>query len=335
MRNATAVLVVLALGVCACRAVCEEGAAAPDMAPIKHSDLVQRFDGCEVDWGTQMMYASAEAPLPSAEKVPNRARALLMARDYAKMDAVARLLALIEQTTVTYQGNGKDLMDADKNLRQTIVGYVKNVQIIRVEKTRSGDVDSVRVTVGTKVYGADTPGSAFLDKLAGAEKAMQPPLMELPVEISVRSDIRVLPLPRSAGKPASSRPIDASVEFFAPPSQGPYTSLVVDARGYDIPRAISPKVRKVNGDQVYGILGSKTDPGIREGTVCYAATLESARESDKCGDNPLIVRAIGRGGGKSMCDVVISDKSATQVITENRATGFLDARKVIFVVDPA
>lgn len=307
---------------------------APASPPVTRSELVQKFAGGEIDWGRQMMYASAEAPMQPEDKVPNRARAYLAAKDFAKMEAIARLLAVVEGTTVTYQGSGKDLMDQDAGLRQTIEGYVKNVEIVSSEKVRVDGGDAVRVTVGTRIYGESTPGSAFLDKLAGAEKPKQPPLMELPDVISVTVSMTVDARARSYELPASSRPVDASVEVIAPPSQGPYTSLVVDARGFSVPLAISPKIRKHNGDQVYGILGSKSDPAIRQGTVSYARTLEAARDSDRCGDNPLIVRAVGRGGGRSMCDVVVSDKTAGQIAAENQVSGFLNARRVIFVVDP-
>lgn len=328
----TTVLVALAAF---CAGALADDAASPEIVAIKHSDLVQKVNGGEIDWGKQMMYASAEAPMQPEDKVPNRARAYLAAKDFAKMEAIARLLAVVEGTTVNYQGSGKDLMDHDAGLRHTIEGYVKNVEIISSEKVKVDGGDAVRVTVGTKIYGEATPGSAFLDSLAGVEKPKQPPLMELPVEISVTVTVQVAPVvPPTTAAPASSRPVDASVEIIAPPSEGPYTSLVVDARGYGVPQAISPKIRKLNGDQVYGILGSKSDPAIRQGTVSYARTLESARECDRCGDNPLIVRAVGRGGGMSMCDVVISDKAAAQALEENAASGFLTGRRVIFVVDP-
>jgi hypothetical protein len=303
-------------------------------AMVERSELVQKVQDGEIDWGKQMMYASAEAPMQPEDKVPNRARAFLAARDFAKMDAIASLLAVVEGTTVTYQGSGKELMDQDTGLRRTIEGYVKNVEIISSERVQTDGGDAVRVTVGTRIYGESTPGSAFMDKLAGTEKPKQPPLMELPDVISVTVNVTLSAAAREHGMPASSRPVDAGVQFVAPPSEGPYTSLIIDARGFGVPQAISPKVRRLNGDHVYGILGSKSDPAIRQGTLSYARSLEGARECDRCGDNPLIVRAVGRGGGRSMCDVVVSDKVASQIIAEDGITGFLEARRVIFVVDP-
>jgi hypothetical protein len=249
------------------------------------------------------------------------------------MEAIARLLTVVEGTTVTYQGLGKDLMDEDTDLRRTIEGYVKNVEIISSGTVQTEGGSVVRVTVGTKIYGEATPGSAFLDKLAGTEKPKQPPLMELPYEISVSVRVRVDNVGQRSDLPASSRPFDAVVEVIAPPAQGPYTSLVVDARGYGVPQAISPKIRTLNGDQVYGILGAKTDPAIRQGTVSYAGSLEAARDCEKCGSNPLVVRSVGRGGGRAMCDVIVSDKIASHVAQENGISGFLDTRRVIFVVD--
>ncbi len=55
--------------------------------------------------------------------------------------------------------------------------------------------------------------------------------------------------------------------------------------------------------------------------------------SSRCGDNPLIVKAVGRAGGMAMCDVVVSDQDADLILAENHKTKFLDQCKVIFVVD--
>lgn len=315
----------------------ENGDEKPENAEITLSDLVQRVPGGDIDWGRQMLYAAGEGLMPDASKEPNRARAYLQAKDYAKMAAIANLMMTIEDATVTYEGSGREFMEQDDGLRKTIVGYVKNVEILRSETITQGSDKVVRVTVGTRLYGSATPGSAFLDKLARTEKPKQPPLIQIPLQ---RSDPRparsgvVASGSRQWSGPATSRPVDLTTMPASSQQRSPYTSLVVDARGFSVPHAISPKIRKLNGDQIYGSVADKSEIALQNGTVDYVRTPERAGESERCGKSPLVVTAIGRGGGRSMCDVIIADDVARLVVEENAKSKFLDELKVIFVVDP-
>lgn len=71
------------------------------------------------------------------------------------------------------------------------------------------------------------------------------------------------------------------------------------------------------------------------GRACrsYATTLKDAEANQRCGGNPLIIRAIGRAGGKFYSDPVISDADAQLLLAENAKSGFLDSFNVIFIKD--
>jgi len=348
MCNRIAYVTAVLLMACAAGAAAQEGAGRADEgAQIEFSDLVQSVGTGHVDWGSRMMYAWGEGVMPSASEEPNRARAYLRAKEYGKMAAIANLLMLIEGTNITSEGTGRDYM-ADVTLRQKIEGYVKNVQILRAEKITGKDGTIVKVWVGTPIFGRETPGTAFLETLAEVDKPKQPKLIEIPLARAVprpstpvdraeaeerERTLQRLGLPR-VGLIAASRPIDPDTTVPPIRQQGPFTSLIVDARGFGVPQAMCPKIRKLNGDQVYGGVPSKSDPAVLEGLVSYARTPEGARSSDRCGSNPLIVAAIGRGGGRSMCDVIVSDETARLIARENSVGRFLDERRVIFVVDP-
>jgi hypothetical protein len=336
-------ILMMALGACPMAVGQESGTATVEEGEIKLSDLVQRVKGGDIDWGKQMMYATGEGVVPDPEKVPNRAIALLKAKDYAKMAAVANLLMVVEGTTVSYDGNGKEFMSRDAELKQRIEGYVRNVAILKTETVEVGDQKVVRVTVGTRMYGSETPGGALMDKLADTEKPKQPPLIQIPLDKSgpapskpreqAAAEEDAARLARRIG-PASARPVDVEslpVEFS---QEGPFTSLIVDARGYNVPQALSPKIRDLKGNQIYGSVKEKSELALIDGLVAYARTPESARRSERCGRNPLLVPAIGRGGGRAMCDVIVSDEVASLIKSENERAGFLSQYRVIFVVDP-
>lgn len=313
-------------------------------AVINKSILVESIGGGEIDWGKQMIYATGEAPMPSKSTEANRAKAYLKAKGYARMAAVANLMLAIGDTVITYDNCGKDLMDRDESLRKRIEGYIEGLEIISDEKIKGEDgaITAVRVTVGTRMYGQATPGAAIVAKLAEdaqanmGEKPIQAPLMELPERV------RNYPIKLSNHqtiKPdkdalASSRPSDPNAEPPAPEQVGPFTSLIIDARGYGVLRAISPKIRKLNGDEVWGTVIASPDYAIENGIVAYAQSEDTARACDRCGKTPLYVKAVGRAGGKALCDVIISDESAKRVLGENSRTSFLDEYKVIFIIDP-
>ena len=333
-----------------------------DNDSIALSGLADRLKGGVIDWENQMMYADGEGAMPSAEVVPNRAVALLKAKDYAKMAAIANLLMLIQGTTISYEGYGQDYMLKDSLLKQKIEGYVKNVSILKTETYKISGNTIVKVTVGTPIFGKDTPGTAFMDKIATINKENQGkkpvavPLIELPIEKHAvkleqsadagRSPIWPKQIMTADGRlwidtpnklyssPASARPVDPSQQLSTFKQEGPFTSVIIDTRGYDVLRAICPKIRKSDGTEVWGTVDVSADFAIEEGIAAYAKTLESARDCRRCGDNPLIISVIGRAGGKAMCDAIISNEDAVLMLDENKKTKFLDKFNVIFVSNP-
>ncbi len=308
---------------------------------IELSNLVDVVKGGKIDWANQWMYATGEGAMPSRDKMPNRAQALLAAKDYAKMAAIANLLMVIEGTAISYEGLGKDYM-ADVTLRQKIEGYVKNVEIINSTQVKSGDDTLVRVTVGTRMYGSQTPGTAFLEKIqadtvaaGGTLKAV--PLIEIPDERSVKRPaeaVASIPTRGNDKLPASSMPVDLSTLAERPVQVGPFTSLVVDTRGYDVRRSMSPKIRRLDGTEVWGTLSTIPDDIMENGLVAYVKTMEDAMACDRAGTNPFKTVAVGRAGGKAMADTVVSDDDAKLILDENKNTKFMDKFNIIFVTDP-
>jgi len=290
---------------------------------VKKTTLVEKVKGGEIDWGKEMFYASGEGVVPQTSQEPNRTRAYLKAKGYARMQAIANLLMVIEGTAISYEGYGRDYMAQDETLRQKIEGFVRGVEILHEEKTTIEGDTIVKVTVGTGMYGKANPGTAFLDKVAESAAA---PEKERPKPQPVQVEI-----PKETPKPVEPAPEPTPA---AQEQQGPFTSLVVDARGFNVARAISPKIRQADGSEVWGTTRVSPEFAIEKGIVSYARTMETARSSGRCGDSPLMVKAIGRAGGKAMCDAVISDEDAALILAENAKTKFLDQCKVIFIVDP-
>ena len=291
---------------------------------VKKTTLVEKVKGGEIDWGKEMFYASGEGAMPPVSQEPNRAKAYLKAKGYGRMMAIANLLMVVEGVNITYDGTGKDYMAQDETLRAKIEGFVRGVEVLREEKTTAEGDTIVKVTVGTRMYGKANPGTAFLEKVAEIASAPEP---DRPKPMAVQVEVPQEP----------PKPVEPIAEPAAPATaeqEGPFTSVIIDARGYKVTRAMSPKLRKADGSEAWGTVHVSPDFVLDHGIVSYARTMEAARQIGRCGENPLIVKAIGRAGGKAMCDAVVSDADADRILAENAKTKFLDQCKVIFIVDP-
>jgi hypothetical protein len=288
--TATAVLLVFASVVC--------------FAGDSGSAVVDTMDKAKIDWSAGYYYATGDGAMPSDQEEPNRAKAYLKAKSYAKMAAIANLFTAVEGTSISYYAVGKDYMVVDTLLRQRIEGYLSNVEAIDEKRESVGGDTVVSVTVRCPIYGGNGPGGAIL-------RSKPPPAPATPVTI----DNKITPAPSS----------DVS-------ATGPYTSLIVDCTGLDIQRALAPKLRLPSGEEAFGALSFNTGTLVEQGFAAYAATLEQARGLARAGSTPLVVKAIGRAGGVAKCDAVISDADAGKVKAEDATARFLENCNVIFVV---
>lgn len=320
------VLVIMVIAAVASCAWAQGKVEVKEKVVLEKSTLVEQVKGGEIDWANEMITAWADCPVASKSEQPNQAIARKNAETWAKGEAIANLLGTIEQTAISYETYGKDYIIKDVTLRQKIEGYVRGVQVLKTEKVKDEDGGvSMRVTVGTKMYGKGAPGTLLLQE---AMEESREPSTDKPKPLPV-----VVEVPKEAPKPVT--PVVKNEVPVVEAQKGPFTSVIIDTRGYSISRAISPKIRTTDGSEVWGTLPVTPDFAIETGIVSYVNSMEMARKSSRCGDNPLILKAIGRAGGKAMCDPVISDEDAKLAKSENAKTKFMDQCKVIFIVDPS
>ena len=277
--------------------------------------------GAKIDWTNNVYIATGEGSVPSAKEEPNRGRAYLKAKGYARMAAIANLLMAIKGTAITCEATGKDYM-ANEKITQKIEGYVNNVQVSNVSKETYEGSTIIVVEVRAPMYGDNTPGAVFL----GTN----------PEEIGLSSakPVKVIRKTPKPGKPKAEPTVGANVASAAASQPGrPYTSLIIDSTGCKIDRCMSPKIRRLDGSEVWGTVKVDYDFVQDHGIVAYATSLKEAKANSRCGNNPLLIHAIGRAGGRFYSDPVISDADAGLLLDENAKGGFLDRFCVIFVKD--
>lgn len=111
------------------------------------------------------------------------------------------------------------------------------------------------------------------------------------------TDAGASPEPEAENKQASS-PQDVVIgtpQIQQPMTDGSYTDLVIDVRGYSLIPSITPRVITPKGEQIYPFVGGileKFTPR-KEPEVRYLRSLKEAAALPGYGANPLVIRADG------------------------------------------
>lgn len=116
--------------------------------------------------------------------------------------------------------------------------------------------------------------------------------------------------------------------------QGPqkvYSGLIIDALGLGAVPAMSPKILDPDGNEVYGASFISRDYAVEQGVVGYAKNVEQARQNDRVGSSPLIIKGIKVSGSKG-ADIVISKEDAAKLQDPKIDFGFLKECRVIIVL---
>jgi hypothetical protein len=252
--------------------------------------------------------ATGEGAMPSTNEQPNRAKAYLQAKSYARAQAVANLIQDAKGTSIHYSSTGKDF-SMDERLSQEIEGMVEHVRTVSERKVQIGKDTVVEVTV-------------------------EAPLPERWQDAPVAT--KAIAANNAAGLSwavASAAPVAPQTVSFRKAKEEPYTSIIIDSLGLSVSRAMSPKILREDGSEVWGTVKVSYDFIADHGIVAYSRTMGEAYANNRAGNNPLVLRALKRGDSAYQCDVVLSSDDADYLLSENRRSGFLKDFRVIFLVD--
>lgn len=111
-----------------------------------------------------------------------------------------------------------------------------------------------------------------------------------------------------------------------------YTSLIIDARGLDLDRSMSPVIRRKDGSVVWNGGEANPDFVISDGIVAYAGTMREARDQARAGSRPLIIEAVARHETPFPSDPYVDDEDADYILKASAHDGFLKKFRVIFVI---
>ncbi len=242
-----------------------------------------------------MLYAMGEGAMPTAKEQPNRAKAYLQAKAYAKMCAIASLVQEAKGTMIEYCATGEGFA-ADARIKQQINGMLDCVQVVSAKKRPEGN-DTI-------------------------------------VEVTVRAPKPQRPKPAKISKPCRPTWAAGDDGTCQSSSSGGYTSVIIDAQGLRIAKSMSPKIVRSDGSEVWGTMNVDLDTLCDYGIAGYARTRGEAFGNRRAGSRPLVIRAVARGHSPSRADAVVSDYDAEALLTADRASHFLSDLRVVFVVGP-
>ncbi len=293
-------------------------------AKKKKQDGERLTDKARIDWQKGVIYATGRGAIDNSKR--NQAKAYLSAYEYAKYDAIANLLMAIDHVKIDARTVGRDF-EANTEIKAEITGIVRGAQVIGEKKIPMGANGIIEVTVATAMYGDQSIASVFIPEIVKRNQEVEPDENDRPEPEVPRAElppIKVEPLPRHT----------PPIEVRHPKPDQRITGVIIDARGMDIDRSMSPKIRHDDGAEVWGTVNADPDYVIEHGIVVYATSMGQAQNDARAGSNPLILRASGRAGGRFHTDAVISDNDAERLTELNDQYHFLDKYRVVFLVDP-
>lgn len=215
----------------------------------------------------------------------------LMAERLAITDALRQMADVISGLRVNSETIVRDYTLESTLLKEQVSTLIKNAQRL---DTRYLDDGTIEVDLAVKLY-----NSSGLNGILQPQKHILPP---------------------------------PPVTLDADPRPGDYTGVIVDCRGLGLDPALSPAILAQSGGELYlSELPFDPDYVINQGVVGYARSLSQARQSQRVGNKPLIIKGLNSSGAYR-ADVVISDADTRQLLGLEVQHKVLSQAKVIFVL---
>ncbi|MBI2297954.1 MAG: hypothetical protein HYU66_03205 [Armatimonadetes bacterium] len=266
----------------------------------------------QIDWTNRLITVTGMGPL-ATNVAP--ALAKVRARRIAIGDALRLLAEAVSGVRVTSETKiaNYELVSDDVHLQMT--AFVRGQQVIEEKLTEDG-IFTVKMVAPLFGGGDNSVASIVLPAIEQTEEPARQ-AREKEDQEAGRQPVPPVDIPE---KP----PVAPATPARKP---GPYTGLIVDARGFDLMSSMSPKIVRKDETEVWGTVHVSTQFVLQNGIVGWVPNLESAKRS---GDNPLIIRAIGCHGS-FRANPIVGDDDADLILKENAKSKYLDTFKVCIV----
>ena len=247
----------------------------------------------------------------------------------------------LNQFIAMQQAKRAAIVDAQRNLAEAVKGV--NVDATTTVENMTLTNDVVVTRTNALIQGARVTNVEYVN--GGCIVTMEMPLFggnnalaNAVMPTNAKRESFPTPVPSvSPSLPGydSSASIDVRIDISSQEQQqqatnnraiGGFTGLVVDCRGLNLKAVMSPVIKNVNGQAIYGHKNIDADYVIQNGMASYTNDIYLA---SRAGANPLVVKAVALNDHNST--PVLSVADANRVLIENKVSGFLDKTKVVFV----
>lgn len=313
-------------------------AAALGAAPKPDDAVAASGDFAAVNWTqgiiTATGYGPKQANLPAAVQRAAQRRVAMVDAQRHLAEAVQGVHVTSETTVETYQ------LVSD-TIKTNVDAMLKNFRVIQEGATPEGDYMVVLAIPLTGDAAAQLPPPVIPPTQTAPRETLTDVIVSDGTSNTVEFQERAEQVAREQGHVPTEGPRLEVPPTPPPPANdfperkpGPYTGLVVDTRGLKVEHAMAPKIVTPDESEVWAGRNATRDLVLDSGIVSYMTTMDMALNADisRAGNNPLVVRAVGRHGSFK-ANAVISDADAQTVLGENDKTKFLDQFRVVFVVD--
>ena len=106
------------------------------------------------------------------------------------------------------------------------------------------------------------------------------------------------------------------------------SGIVIDAREHAIDPSMSPEVIDMQGNLVYGTTSYSRSKAVNRGPVGYAYSMDDRNVSQRVGNNPLVIEAVGSLDD----DVYITSMDAEKVRDAEKSFGVLSNCRVMLLL---
>ena len=290
------------------------------------TEFIPQANG-EVKWSEGVLRATGFGVRPKDAESPAQAR--LLARSAAIADAYRNMAQVINEVRVTANTTVERHLTASDLLRLSVQAYVRGAEVIE-ERDNPDGTYSVALQVGL-----------FGEK--GLTGLVLPSLLRIPPKVSAGSPPPGITLDQPS--PVPPGPVMASREILGTPTlspeaalltpatdEGPFTGVIIDARGLNIQPAMSPRIYDPAGQEIYGTVNVDASFAEEVGVAGYMGTIRAAMALPRVGNHPLVIRAVGTPD-RFHRYLTLSAEDAQRLLAAHARSRFLEKCAVAIVVD--
>ena len=274
----------------------------PAVPAAVNATLVQILEAGCINWSTGTVSAiGVGSPTASENDLsPNTPSAIL---DDARRVAQSNLLKVMSFIRINAVSQVSDRLITSPNFRDGLITLARNAAVTHQAYLSDGTVE-IELTMNL------TGGFAQF---------------VLPEEIRQVETVTTM----TADEPMEGSPSSPRSDA----DGGPYTGLIVDATGIGAKPSLVPEVVDESGERVYGPAFVSREFAVSRGVSGFATTMAVARDDERVGNNPMVVKAV-RTHSSGETDIVISRADAAQLRSSVVHLNFLKACRVSIVMDP-